>query len=117
MEEDLKIDDRRRFPRFHCQYPILFMRYGDREVNSEGQGKTINISLGGLKVQTCEHVPVNEPVEFSLNLEGSTIRSIGRVIYKYLEADGQCNLGIAFEDISFENLNLLTEHFQKVLEK
>jgi len=92
------------------------MRYNDlNEGTNESTGKAINISIGGVKIKTSEILPVNEPLDFTVSIKERKIHAKGRVIYKYIDSEGQSNIGVVFEEISPEDLDILAELFQEIL--
>jgi hypothetical protein len=116
MTDNLLKVERRKFPRFNCNYPLLFLRYNDlKERTNDFFGEAINISLGGIKIKTNEIFPVDEPIEFAVKMERTQIRAKGRVIYKYIDYEGYSNIGVLFEEISPGDLDILGRFLNDML--
>ena len=67
--------DKRKFPRFPVTEMVICSRYG-RQMTM----RTVNISLGGLKLETSFDLGVGEPIEFVILTNRARIHCKGRVL-------------------------------------
>lgn len=89
---------------------------------SEGQysmGRTLDVSLNGLKMETSYELPDEAEVEITVGLEKELIDLIGRVVHKSIQA-GRYISGIEFVKMSTEGrriFRLYTDAFKKYQEE
>jgi hypothetical protein len=62
----------RKFRRFNCDYPV-HVGFPSENGKAEVDGVIVNISLGGLFLQSPSLIPHRSQVEFSITLQGRTI--------------------------------------------
>lgn len=67
--------EKRKFPRFAVEKKVICFRYG-RKMTMQ----TVNISLGGLKLQANFDLWVGESMDFSILTNGTRIQCKGRVL-------------------------------------
>ena len=67
--------DKRKFPRFAVEKEVICFRYGRKMTM-----RTVNISLGGLKLQANCDLWVGESMDFSILTNGTRIQCKGRVL-------------------------------------
>jgi hypothetical protein len=67
--------DKRKFPRFAVEKEVVCFRYGKKMTM-----RTVNISLGGLKLQANFDLWVGESMDFSILTNGTRIQCKGRVL-------------------------------------
>jgi RNA polymerase sigma factor (sigma-70 family) len=67
--------DKRRFPRFPVKKQVVCFRYGKEMVM-----RTLDISLGGLKLEAPFDLGVGESMDFAILADGSKIRGKGRIL-------------------------------------
>jgi hypothetical protein len=66
--------EKRRFPRFPVKKQVVCFRYGKEMVM-----RTLDISLGGLKLEAPFDLGVGESMDFAILADGSKIRGKGRI--------------------------------------
>ena len=71
----MDIDEKRKFPRFTVTTPILCFRYG-RQITMQ----TLNISLGGLKLEANLDLKPGEPLDFDILTNDTRIRCKGTIL-------------------------------------
>ena len=67
--------DKRQFPRFAVEKKVICFRYGKKMTM-----RTVNISLGGLKLQANCDLWVGESMDFAILTNGTRIQCKGRVL-------------------------------------
>ncbi|UCD71734.1 MAG: PilZ domain-containing protein [Syntrophobacterales bacterium] len=67
--------EKRKFPRFPVQETVVCSRYG-RQMTM----RTLNISMGGLKLETGFDLGVGEPMDFAILANGIRIQCKGRIL-------------------------------------
>ena len=100
----------------------LNVHYGFGDEERELQEYSINVSTGGLFIETVEPLPVATPLrlEFLLPEQERPIRCVGRVAWLNAE-DGQQNprlpkgMGVQFVDISLEDMRLIRSFIMQEL--
>jgi len=71
----MDIDEKRKFPRFSITRPILCFRYG-RQISMQ----TLDISLGGLKLEANLDLRPGEPLHFDILTNGTRIHCKGTIL-------------------------------------
>jgi hypothetical protein len=80
----------------------------------KGTLRTVDVSLGGVKIQSDIPMPVDERLDFIILLENEAIRPLGRVVRSSPSSNRKYDVGICFETISHQCLERL-ERFLKVI--
>jgi hypothetical protein len=97
--------DRRRHRRFELINLVVYKQFEIEKVT-----KTINLSIGGMKMRTEFPVPLNEELEISIKIGDDVFQSEGKVIYVNEGKDGAFSIGVNFINIAEESLNLLSQY-------
>ena len=69
------IHEKRKFPRFSVTIPVLCFRYGRKMTM-----RTMNISLGGLKLEANFDLRIGESMVFAILTNGTRIQCRGRIL-------------------------------------
>jgi c-di-GMP-binding flagellar brake protein YcgR len=79
------------------------------EVN-QGMGRTLNVSQGGILLET--HVPLdkNHIISLSIGLENELVKILGTIIYCREGEKGKSESGIEFQDINETSLQILNRY-------
>lgn len=86
-------------------------------VDAEGRqgeysmGRTLNVSTGGILMETHIPLPVGQQVMITLGLENNLVDIMGRIVYAIFEA-GMHQNGIEFFHVA-ENDRKILEHYTK----
>ncbi|NNK12789.1 MAG: PilZ domain-containing protein [Desulfofustis sp.] len=89
---------------------------------SEGRysmGRTLDVSLNGLKLETSYDIPLGAELEITVGIEEDLVDLVGRITHKSEKA-GRCISGIEFIKMSAESrrvFRLYTEAFKKYQEQ
>jgi hypothetical protein len=90
--------ERRRYPRFELSQ-ILVYRWDMTELTV----RTVNLSLGGVKIQTDSPIPAERKLEIILLLDREAVRLIGKAIWANPLPYRKFDIGISFETISHDS--------------
>jgi c-di-GMP-binding flagellar brake protein YcgR len=81
----------------------------NEEVN-QGMGRTLNVSQGGILLET--HIPIDKHyiISLSIGLEDETVDIKGKVIYNQDGKEGKFESGIEFQGINEKSLKTLNRY-------
>ncbi|NIS63463.1 MAG: hypothetical protein GTO13_23085 [Proteobacteria bacterium] len=74
---------------------------------TKGILRTVDLSMGGVRIQTDSPIPVGEKVDLILLLEYEAIKPMGTVVRANLSSNRKYDVGICFETISHQCLKRL----------
>lgn len=97
--------ERRRHRRFELLNLVVFKQFEIEKIS-----KTVNLSMGGMKIRTEFPVPLDEELEISIKLGEDIFRSQGKVIYANERKEGDFDIGVNFINSPEESLNLLRHY-------
>lgn len=95
--------------RNHPRYPvrkIASYRYGDKQFLT----LTLDLGLGGMKINTCFFLPEEENLNFKLVLGTNSTWLKGRIAYSRFDSDNQSVSGIQFIELSRQDHILLRDY-------
>jgi hypothetical protein len=105
MEETRKppyLGERRRHKRFELSLALAY-RWG----MTKGTFRTVDLSLGGVKIQTIIPIPVDERLNLTILIRNEVVKPVGRVVRSDRSPNGKYDVGIGFETIAHECLRRL----------
>ena len=81
----------------------------NEEVN-QGMGRTLNVSQGGILLET--HIPIdkNYIISLSIGLEEEMVDIKGKIIYNQNGKEGKFEAGIEFQDINEKSRKTLNRY-------
>lgn len=91
--------ERRKHPRFKTNDPISYVcidNNGNRI--KEGKGKAVNVSKGGILIQTREAFHWHDILLLGIDLKDKSLSVKGRVVYSNTDDSGRVQTGIEFLD-------------------
>jgi len=98
--------DRRKYRRFQTSNLVIYSTMENEKVT-----KTINLSLGGAKIHTEEHLSDEGVVNLILILGSRVFKSKGNIVYSVKEdAQPFYSSGLKFKDFSNQNREMLQEY-------
>ena len=97
--------ERRKHKRFELLNLVIYKQFEIEKIT-----KTLNLSLGGMKMRTEFPVPLHEELEISIKLGDDIFRSQGKVIYANERKNGDYDIGVNFINSPEESLNLLKQY-------
>ncbi|MBW2057108.1 MAG: PilZ domain-containing protein [Deltaproteobacteria bacterium] len=105
--------ERRRYHRIEAYHPVLY--YSDVYPRPK-VGSTLDLSLGGARIETRSALMKSEGLEISIAIQPEVIKCRGRVIY-VLDSDGErSRAGVRFEGLSSEDSLSLGQYLSSIME-
>ena len=101
--------DRRRHPRFPASHYVRF-RYNGRTRTSN----TLDLSLGGAKIETVFPMKVGDVIKVSIVIGGNTISPRGKVVHGKEFPELRYNSGFNFETMEPKDQEYLVEYLTKL---
>jgi hypothetical protein len=104
MEDAFRFHDRRDSIRLRMDYPALYTRFDNQGRECDQKiSRSINVSLGGVKLQSRFPVDSGEVLDISMALGQDLVTFKGKVIYVKGSEDEGFELGISIEDIESQD--------------
>ena len=96
---DVTVKERRKHPRFKTNDPISYVCI-DNDGNriKEGKGKAVNVSKGGILIQTRDAFQWHDILLLGIDLKDKSVNVKGRVVYSNTDDSGMVQTGIEFLD-------------------
>lgn len=84
----------------------------DFKEESQGMGRTLNISEAGLSLETNQPFKAEREVSLNISLAEQILSINGTVVYTRRNESGLSKSGIKFKNINEDELNVLKSHIQ-----
>ena len=110
-EGDRGTPEKRRSPRFPIMKPAICFRYG-----KQMSMRTINISLGGLKLEANFELAIGESIDFAILTNGTRIRCKGRIL-GIEDLKNKVHARLRFAQISDMDFQKLTNYLESLSRK
>jgi c-di-GMP-binding flagellar brake protein YcgR len=106
--------ERRAYPRVVVIHPVLYSTviYPRPKIAS-----TLDLSLGGAKIDCRHKLDRDEKLEISIAIEPVVIKCKGRVAHVAERKDGKVEAGIEFEELSANDKLYLKQYLFHVMEQ
>lgn len=96
--------DKRRYPRVLRAFFTAFKRYeSDGEIKNADVGHTLNISEGGILLETTRAAPLESRLQLSLGFDEDIIKVEGEIVHLRKNDDNNIEMGIKFLNLSDED--------------
>jgi hypothetical protein len=96
---DMERVQRRRWPRQQMQLDVMLAPLGGRDPEVSIAGRTLDLGLGGLRVETKQRLPPSADVAVRLTLpDGASLVTRTTVVYADV-TDSTCEYGLAFDEL------------------
>lgn len=105
MKPQALYKERRRHRRFELLNLVVYKQFEIEKIT-----KTINLSMGGMKMRTEFPVPLHEELEIAIKIGDDVFKSQGKVMYANERKDGNFDIGVNFVNAPEESLNLLNQY-------
>lgn len=110
-------DNKRQYPRFDSLNLLAYNVYDqDNALVQQGMGRTLNVSMSGILLETHVHVPPDNVVALTIGLEDNLIEIRGKAVYSREGQEKMYETGIEFVEYSENQKAILTE-FIKAFEE
>ena len=104
----MSIIERRKHPRVKTNNSISYvLKDEDNNRIKEGVGRAINISQGGILIETDIAFEWQDVLQLSINIEGESVIILGKVVYCNKEESGMFRTGIEFSKINDKILSFV----------
>ncbi|UCD72250.1 MAG: PilZ domain-containing protein [Syntrophobacterales bacterium] len=104
--------ERRKHKRFELSLALAY-QWGW----TKGTLRTVDLSLGGIKIQTDGHIPIDERLDLIILFENEAIKPIGKVVRSNRSSNRKYDVGICFETISHQCLKRLERFLRGITQK
>jgi hypothetical protein len=116
MEDQATLQDRRNSIRFNLIHPVIYARFDDQgRPFEEKPSKSINISLGGVRLESGLAVDSGEILEITVALPDRLVTMLGKVVYVTQSEDQVFEFGISTQRIEYESMTPLVHYLQRIL--
>lgn len=106
-------EERRRYPRYD---PVREITYSYGFYNEPVEAKTLELSLGGARIETDLPLLVGESLEVNISIGEEEIDVVGKVIHTHRISDTTFIVGLSFESISETKRKVLNHFFREYVE-
>ncbi len=100
--------ERRKHKRFELLNLVVYKQFEIEKIT-----KTIDLSIGGMKIRTEFPVPLHEELEISIRIGDEIFKSGGKVVYTNERKDGDYDIGVNFINVPEESLHLLSQYLSQ----
>ena len=108
------IDERRRFTRPEAVHLLDFLVVDEEGVQGQyAMGRTLNISEGGLLMESHIPLPQGQKIMITLEMEEQLIDIMGKIVYESA-VDGRHKNGISFFHLDEQDKKLLNQYVHSV---
>jgi len=106
--------ERRSNSRVYESHPALFVT---DTYPSQREALTLDVSLGGLRIETPYDLKAGERLEVSINIPPQLIKCKGKVIHVLKLREQKAKVGVRFENLSNPHRLYLAKYISYVIEK
>jgi hypothetical protein len=100
--------EKRKYPRVYTNTPLSYaLKNDDVDRIKEGLGRAVNISQGGILIETNTAFKWQDILQLSLNVEGEFVTISGKVVYCNAVDSGTFHTGIEFFKINEKILSFV----------
>lgn len=100
--------EKRKYPRINSSNLLSYACVNsDNKVIQQGMGKTLDVSEGGILLETHVSLEMECNIHFDIGFRDEVARIVGRVVYARAGEKGRIESGIHFEEYSQKNHHIL----------
>jgi len=111
--QEAREEERRRYPRYDAVPEITYC-YGF--YNEPVEARTLELSLGGARIQTDLPLLVGETLEVNISVGEEEIDVVGKVVHTQRVSDSAFLVGLSFDGISETKKRVLNHFFRDYVE-
>lgn len=106
--------ERRNYPRVKVSHPVIYLPdvYPRPKI-----AKTVDMSMGGTKIETLYSLAENEGLEITICTDSEVIKCRGKVVHIMGPENGKMKAGIEFEELSKGDRIYLGQYLSYVMEQ
>jgi c-di-GMP-binding flagellar brake protein YcgR len=105
--------ERRINPRVYESHPVFYVTNPHA---NRGEASTLDLSMGGLRMEAPNHMKRGERIEVSINISQQLIKCKGKVIHVLKLRDQKAKVGVRFENLSTQDRLNLAKHISYAIE-
>ena len=106
--------EKRSYPRIEAFHNVLY----SMEIHPKPTiGLTVDLSMGGAKIESLQALRKNERLKISIGIESQVIRCRGKVVYVSGPENGKMKAGIRFEELSKGDEVYLRQYLSYVMQR
>lgn len=104
------VDIKKRQDRYDSKNLVAYTSVDDHgQVVKQGMGRTLNVSEGGILLETYKPVDPAYAVLLSIGLADNVVEIRARVVYNRIIEDGLFACGLSFQEIDRDSLPVLND--------
>jgi len=105
--------ERRRYVRPESLNLLDYIVVDEHGVQGEySMGRTLNISIGGILMETHIQLPAGQQVMITIGLQDELVDVMGRIIHSIRHRDGMYHNGIEFFHASVEDRRIINRYVE-----
>lgn len=104
--------ERRRYPRFALPLALAYTCGATKDTL-----RTVDVSLGGTRIQTDRPIPVDERLNLIILFENEAIKPLGKVVRSSQSTNRKYDVGISFETMSHQCLKRVRRFLDGMAQK
>lgn len=109
----MTVPDKRHHPRFDSLNLISYSCMDENDqIVAQGMGRTLNVSEGGILLETHIQLDTQHTVSLSIGLKDELIDILGKVVTSMPGEDENFESGIQFLEIDDETLEILKKYIK-----
>jgi hypothetical protein len=101
-------------PRVYESHPVFYVT---NPYANQGEASTLNLSMGGLRMEAPNHMKRGERLEVSIAIPPQTIKCRGKVIHALKLRDEKTEVGVRFENLSDQDRLYLGKYISYAIEQ
>jgi hypothetical protein len=111
-------DNQRKHPRFNSLNLLSYVCIDEnQDVVKQGMGRTLDVSEGGVLLETHAPIPLQHTISLTIGLEDDVTEIDGRAVYSRPGGPGTYESGIAFYGKNEEGLRVLRKYIKAFTEQ
>jgi len=112
------VEEKRRFPRVDSSHLISYTHFDQASNPVEmGMCKSLDLSQGGVTIQTHRAFPVNSQLEMEIALEERLVKARGTIVHVREVGRQLYDVGVCFTEMDEKDRQSIMEFFGKASRK
>ncbi len=110
MVSSMETAERRASPRVD---EVQLVQISEPGVPQPATGRTLNLSRGGVRLETSSQLPLRSRVRLSLAVGDQFVTVSGSVVYLEALDHGRCSMGVQFTELDAESRRRLDRYIAR----